>query len=114
MKPATPGLTSGFLESGRTSNERGRKRGGFSYNHERKSRSQNDQCIYANDHDAEINVGHEPLRLELGFPTEHRASPSAYVKQKMGIRSEEMFKSILKYLVSKPFDQVRRNVKRDV
>ena len=48
--------------------------GGFSYNHERESRSQNDQCIYASDHDAEINVGHEPLRLELGFPTEHRAS----------------------------------------
>src|ERR1700730_5060022 len=35
---------------------------------------------------------------------------SAYVKQKVGIRSEE--KSIPKYLVPKPFDQVGRNVKR--
>jgi hypothetical protein len=32
----------------------------------------------------------------------------------MGIRSEEMFKSIPKYLVPKPFDQVWQNVKRDV
>ena len=32
---------------------------------------------------------------------------SAYVKQKMGIRSEEMSKSILTYLVPKPFDQIR-------
>jgi len=62
-------------------------RGGFLYEHERDNRSQNDQCIYARNHDAEINVGQEPLRLELGFPAEHRASPSAYVKQKMGIRS---------------------------
>src|ERR1700693_3764716 len=77
----------------------GRQLGGFSYDHERESRSQNDQCIYASDRDAEINAGHEPLRLELGFPTEHRASPFAHVKQKMGIRSEEMFKSIPKYLV---------------
>src|SRR6202521_5706499 len=53
----------------------GRQLGGFSYDHERESRSQNDQCIYASDRDAEINAGHEPLRLELGFPTEHHASP---------------------------------------
>jgi hypothetical protein len=86
----------------------------LSYDHERDSRSQNDQCIYASDHDAEINVGHEPLRLELGFPTEHRASPSAWIKQKTGIRSEETFKSIPMYLVPKPFDQVLQNVKRDV
>jgi hypothetical protein len=31
----------------------------------------------------------------------------AYVKQKMGIRSEEMSKSILTYLVPKPFDQIK-------
>jgi hypothetical protein len=31
---------------------------------------------------------------------------SAYVKQKVGIRSEEMSKSILTYLVPKPFDQI--------
>jgi hypothetical protein len=36
----------------------------------------------------------------------------AYVKQNMDIRSKE--KSIPKYLVLKPFDQVGRNVKRDV
>ena len=40
-------------------------RGGFLYEHERDNRSQNDQCIYARNHDAEINVGQEPLRLEL-------------------------------------------------
>jgi hypothetical protein len=32
---------------------------------------------------------------------------SACVKQKMGIRSEEMPKSILTYLVPKPFDQIK-------
>jgi hypothetical protein len=52
-------------------------RTGFSYEHERENRSQNDQCIYASNHDAEINVGQEPLGLELCFPTEHRTSPSA-------------------------------------
>jgi hypothetical protein len=62
----------------------------FSYEHEHENRSQNDQCIYASNHDAEINVGPEPLRLELGFPTEHRASPSAYVWHKMGIRSVDL------------------------
>jgi hypothetical protein len=31
-------------------------RTGFSYEHERENRSQNDQCIYASNHDAEINV----------------------------------------------------------
>jgi hypothetical protein len=46
-----------------------------SYDHERESRSQNDQCIYASDHEAEVNVGHELLSLELGLPTEHRTSP---------------------------------------
>jgi hypothetical protein len=86
----------------------------LSYDDERESRSQNDQCIHASDHDAEIDVGHEILRLELGFPAEHRASPSAWIKQKMGIRSEETFKSIPMYLVLKPFDQVWQNVKRDV
>jgi len=50
-----------------------------SYDHERESRSQNDQRIYASDHDAEINVGHEILRLELSLPTEHRASPRNYL-----------------------------------
>jgi hypothetical protein len=47
-----------------------------SYDHERESRSQNDQRIYASDHDAEINVGHEILRLELSLPTEHRGHSS--------------------------------------
>jgi hypothetical protein len=32
---------------------------------------------------------------------------SAYVKQNMGIRSGETLKSILMYLVPKPFDQIR-------
>jgi hypothetical protein len=32
---------------------------------------------------------------------------SAYVKEKMGIRSEEMSKSILTYFVAKPFDQIK-------
>jgi hypothetical protein len=42
-------------------------RGGFSYDHERDSHSQNDQCIYASDHDAKVNAGHHPLKLGLGF-----------------------------------------------
>jgi hypothetical protein len=66
----------------------GRQQRGLSYEHERDNRSQNDQCIYASNHDAEINVGDEPL--ELGFPTEHRASPSAYAKQKIGMRSVDL------------------------
>lgn len=32
---------------------------------------------------------------------------SAYVKQKIGIRSEEVSKNILTYVVPKPFDQIR-------
>jgi hypothetical protein len=77
-------------------------RSGFSYGHERDSRSQNDQCVYASDHDAKINAGHDPLSLGLGFPIGHRASPSVYLKQKTDIRSEEIFKSIPRYLVPKP------------
>jgi hypothetical protein len=77
-------------------------RSGFSYSHERDSRSQNDQCIYASDHDAKINAGHDHLSLGLGFPIGHRASPSVYLKQKTDIRSEEIFKSIPRYLVPKP------------
>jgi hypothetical protein len=65
-------------------------RSGLSYEHECENRSQNNQYIYASNHDAEINVGQEPLRLELGFPTKHRASPSAYVKRKLGIRSVDL------------------------
>src|SRR4029077_5790317 len=83
-----------------------------SYDHERESRSQNDQRIYASDHDAKINAGHEILRLELGLSTEHRASPRNCLScmgqgEEMRIRSEEMSKSIPMYLVPKPFDQIR-------
>ena len=77
-------------------------RGGFSYDHERDSHSQNDQCIYASDHDAKVNAGHHPLKLGLGFPVGHPASPSAYLKQKTDIRSEQIFESIPRYLVPKP------------
>jgi hypothetical protein len=35
------------------------------YNHERESRSQNDKRIYAGDYDAEIEVGHCVLRLQV-------------------------------------------------
>ena len=52
--------------------------------------------------DAKINAGHDPLSLGLGFPIGHRASPSVYLKQKTDIRSEEIFKSIPRYLVPKP------------
>jgi hypothetical protein len=73
---------------------------GFSYEHERENRSQNNQRIYASNHDAEINVGQEPLRLELGFPTEHRAS-RLHTSNKDG-HLFGGFKSKSKYLVSKP------------
>jgi hypothetical protein len=80
-----------------------------SSNHrERESRSQNDQCIYAGDHDAEKNAGHQLLGLEFGFSSEHDPSPYiCHIKHKMGIRSEEMSKTIPMYLVPRPFDQIR-------
>jgi hypothetical protein len=84
--------------------ERGRQlRWPLSYDREREGCSQNDQCIYTSDHDAEINVGHDLLRLELGLPTEHRLL-RAIVTQKMGSRSDKMSKSIPMYRVPKPFD----------
>jgi hypothetical protein len=45
--------------------------GSLSYDRERDCRSQNDQRIYASDHDAEINIGHEVLRLELDLSAGH-------------------------------------------
>jgi hypothetical protein len=47
---------------------------GLSFDNERDSCSQNDQRIYASDHDAEINVGHNALRMEPDLVVGHRTS----------------------------------------
>lgn len=46
----------------------------LSFDNERDSCSQNDQRIYASDHDAEINVGHNALRMEPDLVVGHRTS----------------------------------------
>src|ERR1700730_12794899 len=47
-------------------------RGSLSYDNECDSHSHDDQRICASNRDAEINVGHDVLRLEFGLAVEHR------------------------------------------
>jgi hypothetical protein len=71
----------------------------LSHQQERDSHTRNDQCIYASDRDAEKNVGHDLLTLQLGLVLGHRVSRESVddtgIKQKAGIRSEEMCESVL-------------------